>query len=191
MSDEGFNPEAATAAAEAVSPDGANEAPPAAAPAAPAPSGAPAPAPGPGGTVPNVTRPASLVEEAIVNFSDQGVWMLTKRHAKKTGLWPKLTANDKKLLRMNESEKEELVMFAAGVVPMAAKYADLIEKISLGLFAFALYSIYEDKKDVINRAVELDAGKSKGPAGFVARGGAAPAPTFNPPGPDGIKPHGA
>lgn len=187
MSDEGFNPEAATAAAEAVSPDGAAETPPA---AAPAPSGAPpaAPAPSPGGTVPDVTRPASLVEEAIVNFSDQGVWMLTKRHAKKTGLWPKLTAQDKKLLRMNDSEKEELVMFAAGVVPMAAKYADLIEKISLGLFAFALYSIYEDKKDVINRAVELDLGKSKGPAGFGARGAGAPA--MAPPGPEGIKPHG-
>lgn len=172
-----FDPKAAEAAAAKVDPAG----PAAPAPAPTAPS-TPAPAP---------TTPADvpLAAHAVVQYADQALWALTKRRAKKAGILPLLNAEDRAMLRMTEADKEELLIATPGVLPALAKYSDLIEKIGLGLFAFALWGIYEDKRDLVDKAAEIAKSRGKGPVGFGPR-----PPAEAPKGPDpsrGIPPHGA
>lgn len=175
-----FDEKAAQAAATAADP---------AAPAggAPAPGAATAPATPAAPAHAGAQADVPLAAHAVVQYADQALWALTKRRAKKAGILPLLSTEDRAKLRFTEADKEELLIATPGVLPALAKYSDLIEKIGLGLFAFALWGIYEDKRDLVEKAAEIAKARGKGPVGFATQKEAAPQ------GPDpmrGIPPHG-
>lgn len=162
-----FDPAAAEAAAKA-----ADSGTPPPSPGAPAATSNPAGmtgAPAPGAPAPAPSKPAAvphLTAEVAVEFIDQGLYMALKRKAKKLGL--KIGPADREVLKLTEVEKDELLLFAPGVMPYIAQYADLLGKASLALFGFALWSIYKDKSDTLELAARIAAENAKQGPGFAA-----------------------
>lgn len=145
----GPSPLAAEAIAAAAAVTG--PAPAAAAPAAPGVgSGSPAPAPPP-------ASPAIVAQRitggVIALQADQLIYFASKRAARRAGL--QLSASERAQLHLSEDEKDELEVFSPSAIPYLQQYADWIGKIGLALFAFALWSMYQDRRELIARAVEL------------------------------------
>lgn len=120
-------------------------------------AGAPAPGVGSAPAAPPVQQSPKILADKLTGGvialqADQLIYFASKRAARRAGL--QLSAQERGLLHLSEDEKDELQVFSPSAIPYLQQYADWIGKIGLGLFAFALWSMYQDRKELIARAIE-------------------------------------
>lgn len=112
--------------------------------------------PSPAGTTepPAPARASSLSigKNVVAILVDQAFHTAWRRQARRAGLFP-LSADERAALHLTDDERDELQTLAqGGVSNYLEKHADWIEKFSLGLFAFVLWSIYRERNELIKEA---------------------------------------